>query len=204
MILLVESRILGPKKFLLGHWVQSTKKLSDVDVTSPSCQILLSWLNKKYSTQYEKPNLKLGSNLGPKNRGQSECVYTGCFGVKFLVLLTWDSNLGYTSVCWLFWRSKTCRVHWYWIKFLQIFPTSWWPNTSMWSRGANIREGGFAFLSNMPVEVWPLSHLPILNVAWLDWLKFMSWYVRYMNINPRIKKAVGKFWIMRIWHHERK
>ena len=40
----------------------------------------------------------------------------------------------------------------------------------------------------MQVGMWLSSHLPILNDAWLDWLKFISSYARNFEKNPKFYK----------------
>ena len=40
----------------------------------------------------------------------------------------------------------------------------------------------------------PSLHLPILNVAWLDWLNSTSWYPTKLNINPKKWKKWIRCW----------
>lgn len=59
-------------------------------------------------------------------------------------------------------------------------------------------ESRFVLLFTCKVRLWPLSHLLIGNVAWLNWLNFISlWDARKMKIHP---KCMKQGWIAKIWY----
>lgn len=46
--------------------------------------------------------------------------------------------------------------------------------------------------------IWPSSHLPVLDVAWLGQLNFMPWDARKMKMIKKSMENLGKVRILRL------